>query len=105
MYQFWRWNYYINEGPHRIQSESKIIDALSKTLDNNAKNTGQFANDTGNNGNQNLQSAFESLKLETISTLKKDDYNLGNAASNANLIANELTSQFKTKYTLRILKI
>ena len=99
-YQFWRWNYYINEGPNRIQSESKIIDVLSKKLDNNAKNTGQLANDTGENGNQTLQLALESSKLKTISTLQNDDYNVGDAASNANFIANELSSQFNTKYTV-----
>ena len=40
-YQFWKWNFYINDGPQRIQDESKIVESLSNDVGKTATNIGQ----------------------------------------------------------------
>ena len=97
-YQFWKWNFYINEGPQRIQDESKIIESLSNNIGKTATNIDQTANNVNNTGNSSLKLSLESANKELEANPVNNPYNSGDIKDNADLIASQLSSRFQTEY-------
>jgi hypothetical protein len=98
-YQFWKWNFYINEGPQRIQDESKIIESLSDKVNQTATDVSQKAQDINGTGNKSLEMGLEAANKLTEPNTINNPYNTGNSKANADLIAGQLSSRFQTKYT------
>ncbi len=99
-YQFWKWNFYINEGPQRIQDESKIVESLSQDVGKTSTNIGQNGNNSGNIGNTSLQLGIEEANKVTEPDTANNHYNSGIDKDNADLIASKLSSRFQTEYSV-----
>ena len=97
-YQFWKWNFYINEGPKRIQDESQIVESLSNDLGKTATNMDQNANKANNIGNTSLQLGLNAANKVNQPNPANNLYNSGDAMANAYLIANHVSSKFNTNY-------
>jgi hypothetical protein len=98
-YQFWKWNFYINEGPQRIQDESKTIETLSYQVKQKATDVSQKAQNINETGNKSLELSLEVASKTTQTNTINNYYNTGNAKENVDLIADHLSSRFQTKYT------
>lgn len=90
-YQFWKWHFFMFEGPQKIQYEAKIIESLSRDVGKNGEHIKKNAESSLNN----------ILNTENQSDVNVTDvlYNTGDADDNAKIIANKVSEQFNTKYT------
>jgi hypothetical protein len=99
-YQFWKWDFYIRQGPNRIQKESKIIESLSNNMGNTATNIDKNANSITNTGENSLKIGLDKANQMTEPNTVDNRYNIGNASSNAHIIAGELLSRFQKNCTV-----
>jgi hypothetical protein len=97
-YQFWKWNFYINEGPQRIQDESKIVETLSTDLGKISEEINQTANTTINTGNTSLEIGIDAANKFIAVNIPDNFYNSGDAKANVYLIATQVSSKFNTNY-------
>ena len=97
-YQFWKWDFYIRQGPNRIQQESKIIETISNDVGNKATKVEKDVNSTIDTGNNSLQIGIEKANQITESEIADNKYNVGNASANVDIIASALSSRFKKNY-------
>lgn len=95
-YQFWKWNFYINEGPQRIQDESKIVETLSTDLAKISEEINQTDNNTISTGNTSLEIGIDAANNDTVLNIPSNFYNSGDSRANAELIAKQVSSKFNT---------
>lgn len=99
-YQFWKYKFFLYDGPAKIDSESKAIESLSKNLNNSANNMGDNAISLKDNANSSLEMGLDIANQDLNVNTINDSYNTGNASINANIIANKLSSNFQVDYTV-----
>jgi hypothetical protein len=92
-YQFWKWKFFLYDGPDKIKEETSIITSLSKNLNNSSQNLEEKANSS-------IQTSLN-LDKENITANTTDIlYNTGEASVNANIIREKLSAKFQTEYTV-----
>ena len=99
-YQFWKWDFYLRKGPNKINSEGIIIESISQNINNIGSNAEQNADQITNDGEKNIQLALASTNQNNDKYTRNIPYNTGDAKENAHSIADNLSSRFKTKYTV-----
>ena len=99
-YQFWKWDFYIRQGPNRILKESKIVESLSKDVNSTATNVAGNMDSAADIGNNSLQIGLEKANQITESDLMDNKYNVGKAQANANIIVGVVSSRFHKNYTV-----
>jgi VCBS repeat-containing protein len=97
-YQFWKWDFYLRKGPNKINSEGKIIESISQNINIIGSNAEQNADQISDKGEKGVQIALDILNRKNSTNIGNNTYNTGDANANAQLIASELTSQFKNNY-------
>jgi hypothetical protein len=98
-YQFWKWDFYLRQGPNKLKSEGKIIELLSQSAGSTESNAEQDENRIANTGEKGIELALKASNQENNSNVITNAYNTGDARENAQLIARELSSHFNNKYT------
>jgi hypothetical protein len=98
-YQFWKWDFYIRQGPNRILKESKFVELLSKDVGCAAATVEENVNSTAITGNKSLQIGLDKANQITEPNTLSNNYNVGIASINANLIADKLSSRYQKNYT------
>jgi VCBS repeat-containing protein len=90
-YEFWRFDFFVREGPNILKSEGTIIESLSKNINDSSSDILQKGNEL----------ALNSESQKDSSDIGMDPYNNGDPKENAQVIAESLSENFKTKYNVK----
>ena len=99
-YQFWKWDFYLRQGPNKIKNEGIIVESLSKDTNNKASDVEKTGNQVADNGEKGIETAIDVENQKSVLDIGNDSYNTGDAKVNAQLIAESLSSHFNNKYVV-----
>jgi VCBS repeat-containing protein len=91
-YQFWKWSFLLYDGPEKVNSEARIIDSLSKNL-----------NQSGTDLTQNADSIIKlglDISNHGLNSSSNISYNTGEAKTNVEDIEANVSAKFKTDYII-----
>lgn len=90
-YQFWKWKFFLHDGPEKIKEEANIIDSISKQLNSSSNKIEESAN-------SNIQTGSNLVKENQTANTTNILYNTGEAFANTKIIQERLSENFHSEY-------